>query len=442
MRNVGASLRCGLLTAVWMISATAMAQDPWLELKALPATKTLMHLSGRVDGGKVELTFFKSQSLSKEKEKDLFKVFRIWRMEFTNLTYGVNFRDFAKRDFKKDGKLIYDGELKAAEGDRKFTFTDDAVKAGMVYAYWVASDDSGPLGPFPVKVRDFDVWWPAAKVDSEMERIANEHPEVATVKVVGHTALGRPIKAIRAGRSQRCVALVGAIHAGESGPELIIPAIERMLKENVASLEKVSVVAIPELNIDRREMLVVNGVPWYIRTNANGVDLNRNFPANWDAVNVSYGMDSSDSFCTVYKGPGAASEPETRAVIDWVKAERPSALFSFHFSASITGEDFLLALDAKDDATMRKPAEAYLKGMDPQANAKYVIYKGANSGSLPAWCASAMSIPGYDIEIDGRREKEAKEKAGDDRTDLPLLLEYQKRHFNGVRSLVETLAAP
>lgn len=448
MKGFGFSRKCGLWVAAGMLSVATgvgvMAQDAWAELKALSPTKTLMHLSGQVVDGKVELSFFKAQAVPKDKEKDLFKGFRIWRMEFAEPTFDAikyNYKHYLKQAPGK-AQIVFEGELKPAEGGKRFAYVDSTVKAGMTYAYWVASDDTEPLGPFPVKVRDTNVWWPAAKVVSEMTRIAKEHPDIVTVETVGHTALGRDIKAIRAGHARKCVALVGAVHAGESGPELIIPAIERLLKNDAALLEKVSIVAIPELNIDQREMLVTYGVPWYLRTNANGVDLNRNFPAAWTSVNISYEMDSSDPFCVVYKGPKAGSEPETKAVMEWVARERPQALFSFHCVASITGEDFLfgrLPDGLKDASAFRKPAEAYLKGMNQNAPLTSV-YQGCNAGSFPAWCVSEMNIPGYDVEISFAREMPVVKRVQADTTDLPLLEEYQGKHFNGIKGLLSTLA--
>jgi len=127
---------------------------------------------------------------------------------------------------------------------------------------------------------------------------------------IGYSAGGRPIVAERLGDpGGRRVLVIGAIHGDEDDGVAIVDELRR---RDVP--DDVELWIVESMNPD--------GVAAQDRHNANGVDLNRNFPYNWGPIGVE-----GDS---QYAGPGPASEPETRAVTNLVSQLRPDIVIWYH----------------------------------------------------------------------------------------------------------------
>jgi protein MpaA len=132
-------------------------------------------------------------------------------------------------------------------------------------------------------------------------------------EVIGHSVGGRPIEATQVGdpSGERVALVVGVIHGDEKAGLRVIEAIRR----SATALEGTQLWLIRTVNPD--------GLNLTSRKNANEVDLNRNFPFRWRP-----GGKSRDS--GYYPGPAPASEPETKAVMDFVKRIRPDVSVWYH----------------------------------------------------------------------------------------------------------------
>jgi protein MpaA len=131
-------------------------------------------------------------------------------------------------------------------------------------------------------------------------------------QVIGHSVQGRPITAVQLGdpAAERVALLVGLIHGDEHAGLRIVDRVGGRASE----IQGVQLWVIPSVNPD--------GARAHARKNAHGVDLNRNFPYRWRG-----GLPHSDGY---YPGPEPASEPETRAVIEFVRQIQPQISIWYH----------------------------------------------------------------------------------------------------------------
>jgi murein peptide amidase A len=134
--------------------------------------------------------------------------------------------------------------------------------------------------------------------------------------LVGKSVQKRAVTAVQLGdpAGTRVALVVGVIHGDERAGLRIVDAIKRRAAQDSAALAGTQLWAIQTVNPD--------GLTAHTRKNARGVDLNRNFPFRWqDDVPHSNGY---------YPGPRPASEPETRAVMAFVRRIQPDLSIWYH----------------------------------------------------------------------------------------------------------------
>lgn len=133
---------------------------------------------------------------------------------------------------------------------------------------------------------------------------------------IGLTADGRPITVVETGDfdSPDKLLVVGCIH----GNECAGTAIAARLSHGHPPRE-LDLWIVPDLNPD--------GAAAGVRTNAHGVDLNRNFPLGWQPLAGVY-----------YSGPHPLSEPESRAVAKLILTVRPRLSIWFHQHLDVVDE--------------------------------------------------------------------------------------------------------
>ena len=125
---------------------------------------------------------------------------------------------------------------------------------------------------------------------------------------IGHSAQGRPIRALRVGSARARVKLlvVGSVHGNERAGEAVIERLRRTRPPRGTAFWLM-------------EQANPDGAAAGTRHNAKGVDLNRNFPYGWREQDGVY-----------ESGSGPASEPETQALQRFVERERPRVTLWYH----------------------------------------------------------------------------------------------------------------
>lgn len=143
----------------------------------------------------------------------------------------------------------------------------------------------------------------------------------ARVSRVGSSVRGEPIWCVELGppEADTLSVLLAGQHAMEwIGVESQLALLEGLLADPPSDRR---VLAFPLLNPDgyrRAARFLERRIPWFTRANANGVDLNRNWPTCWRP-----GLLGRLTGRAHWSGSGTApaSEPEVRAVCDRLDAE-------------------------------------------------------------------------------------------------------------------------
>lgn len=140
----------------------------------------------------------------------------------------------------------------------------------------------------------------------------------------GQSVAGRAIEGYEIGRGTEVILMLGSIHGNEMGTtDLLTQLIEEVIASPSLVSKNKKLVVIPMANpdgfIDRID-----------KSNANGVNLNLNFPtAKWE----HYGSGGT------YAGPEPFSEPESRIIRDVVERYQPAALIAFHARGALVSPE-------------------------------------------------------------------------------------------------------
>ncbi|HHX61886.1 MAG TPA: peptidase M14 [Epulopiscium sp.] len=242
------------------------------------------------------------------------------------------------------------------------------------------------------------------------------------ISSIGKSIKNRKIYILKYGKGPRKIFVCGGTHACEW---ITVPILMKwveeichlyMCKETAYSkrieelFERSTIHVLPMLNPDGIELQIKgitahypgyekliqwnNGSDDFSKWKANirGVDLNRNFNAQWEAskkIGKEEGIEGP--WLEQYGGEYAESEPETAAIANYTRQEDFDMVLSYHTQ----GQEIYWCYDnfeidgAKRLGTQLAKASGYALGV-PDRNAAYAGYKD--------WFIKEFKRPGYTIE--------------------------------------------
>ncbi|MBK8101566.1 MAG: succinylglutamate desuccinylase/aspartoacylase family protein [Planctomycetes bacterium] len=205
---------------------------------------------------------------------------------------------------------------------------------------------------------------------------AKPRPELAW-REVGRSVRGRSLRTTTLGHGPRRVLWVGGIHGDETEGMVATASLPFEFLAIPDAEARVTLTILDDANPDGRDQKT--------RGNANGVDLNRNFPApNFKPIR-SFGI-------------RPLSQPEAQALHDLILALRPHLIIVAH---SWRGDHFI-----NYDGPAEEPAARFarLSGYPLRASDSFA----PTPGSLGSWVGNTLRIPILTLEyLRGRQPDEA-----------------------------------
>lgn len=257
------------------------------------------------------------------------------------------------------------------------------------------------------------------ELSEDLQKWAQDHPDFVSLDSIGKSVEGREIWHIRISNdldqadTKPGVVFLGGHHAREHlSVETPLKLAEKLIKLYAAKdpqiVELVShrdIHIIPVVNPDGKEFDIETGDYRMWRKNrglvknvVRGIDLNRNYGYGWGG-----GGASSDPRSETYRGPKPFSEPETRAIKEFIENQKNlSVLLSYHtFSELILypwGHSHDSISDDRDYEVHKTMAEKMAKwnGYTPQQSSELYIA----SGDTTDWAYGEHKIISFTFELD------------------------------------------
>ncbi len=147
-------------------------------------------------------------------------------------------------------------------------------------------------------------------------------------EIIGYSEEGRPLNLYTFGSGEHQRMIVADLHGGDEWNTLSLAnqLIKYLNQSPEVIPDDVTLYILPSLNPDGEG----RSHDKYGRLNANGVDLNRNFPVNWLA---DWDRGGCWNYLPTSGGTAPGSEAETQALMNFISSHAIEALISYHSAA-------------------------------------------------------------------------------------------------------------
>lgn len=179
--------------------------------------------------------------------------------------------------------------------------------------------------------------------------LASAYPSLVSIEVIGKSVKGKDILLLKIGEpssaGRKAEALItGNIHACEFLGGTMAFELAKQLASNyghnpfiTSMVDRVAFYIVPTVNPDGFEIAMRHLSTGFTarRTNANNVDLNRNFPYPEGIKRKGYRAGSKSRIMPTYMGKMPLSEPESRAIASLAKSHNFFAAVNLHTTGGL-----------------------------------------------------------------------------------------------------------
>ncbi|WP_242611815.1 stalk domain-containing protein [Fictibacillus sp. BK138] len=256
---------------------------------------------------------------------------------------------------------------------------------------------------------------------TDMKELAAHYPSLISYKEIGRSEYNRPIYAIKLGKGNANVFVNGSHHAREwISTNLSMDMIDEYAsaytngdyigKYNVRDiLNKTTMWFVPMVNPDgvTLQQYGLSKFPsadhWKLinmnegstnfqrwKANARGVDLNRQYDADWANIKNN----KSGPSWSNYKGTAPVNQAESRAIVNFTNQINPEMAVAYHTSGEILYWNFHQTGSWKERDHKYAQTIGYMTGYD-------LVYPGTNpsGGGFTDWFIIKYKRPGFTPEL-------------------------------------------